>query len=169
MDNWLSQLAAFSVLGLLLFTGVSTATSSFLGDDEQADGDDVVFSRDYIIIGQRPWTWNESFSTSPDCESVRLNVTIGPMMTGSFGVYIRSVDFEKDIEHTIYGSPFQILGFPILGTGGYYYTHSWFVPGEQIIQVGSVFCFGAFHVEVTEAPWPPAPHGTMANPISTLL
>jgi len=169
MDNWLSQLAAFSVLGLLLFTGVSTATSSLQEDTGQANGDDVIFSRDYVIIGMRPYAWNESFSTSPDCESVRLNVTIGPMITGSFGIDVWSVDSEWDTPHTVYGSPFQIFGSPILGTGGYYYTHYRFAPGEQIIQVFSVFCFGIFHVEVTEAPWPPAPHGTMANPISTLL
>ncbi|MFO8133452.1 MAG: hypothetical protein R6U10_05935 [Thermoplasmatota archaeon] len=152
--------ATLAVAALLLAAGVTAGASPSPKDEGGVDGDDVIFSRDYVIIGQRPWEWNDSFSTSPDCESVRLNVTIGPMMTGSFGVYIRSIDSEWDTHHTIYGSPFQILGFPILGTGGYYYTHYRFAPGEQIIQVFSVFCFGTFHVEVTEAPWPPtARHG----------
>ena len=151
-----NKLWAFMLVGLFIVSGLSTAAvSEGAKGRQQADGDDVIFSRDYVIIGMRPWAWSESFTTSPDCELVRLNVTFGPMLTGSFGVYIRSVDSEWDTHHTIYGSPFQIFGFPILGTGGYYYTHYRFTPGKQIIQVGSSFCFGTFHVEVTEAPWPP--------------
>jgi len=145
----------FMLVGLFILGGLSmTAVSEGAKESQPADGDNVIFSRDYVIFGMRPWI-NEQFSTSPDCESVRLNVTIGPMLTGSFGVYIYSVDSEWDTDHTIYGSPFCIFGNPILGTGGYYYTHYRFAPGEQIIQVGSSFCFGTFHVEVTEAPWPP--------------
>jgi len=148
MDMWGKRTGVFFVLGLLMFTSVSTATPSSLSDDVQTDGDDVASSKSDVVYEKTLllcgiYIWWDSFTTPQNCTNLSVQAEWGPYFTGSATIYIES---EGHGDHTIWGTGMKILGhhvYPQLR----YFNPDWFYPGEQNVELrGSGFGVVTFTV-----------------------
>ncbi|HDN51454.1 MAG TPA: hypothetical protein ENG06_06760 [Thermoplasmatales archaeon] len=93
-----------------------------------------VYTRTFFVFGLR--NIYDSFGTLLDCKELSVNAKTGFYFTGEAVIYIKSEEYHRDVEHTIWGTGWYIYGrfvYPQLR----YFESDWFVPGNQHVKIGA--------------------------------
>ena len=93
-----------------------------------------LYKRTIIVFGRSGI--RDTFTTPPDCKKLGVSARVGPYFTGGAGILIRSAGYSRDVNHTIWGTGWYILGNFVWPDLRVFYDR-WFVPGLQYVEIGA--------------------------------